>query len=143
MPNRATRRSNGDTDQDQDQFGFKVSVDGNPYEIRIAEMTALDEMDFHEKVGQTFMEAMGSPSSYTVACFVWLLRRKYEKRLQFEEVLKEVRFRDVLDTQPLVEDEDEEEDARSDTEPPVNGANPELSGGPSVPTSLGSPQSTA
>lgn len=140
MPNRAQRRS-GDTPT----MGFRVTVAGFTYEIELDNMSALDEADFTRTLATvtgeslTFFEAFQRVSTYTVAAFVWLERRRTEKQLTIQEVMKEVRMRDLNTFETLGEEDDEETQV---PETPVDGRNPELSGGPSAPSSLGSPQST-
>jgi hypothetical protein len=135
MPNRAQRRSG-----ELESVKISVSIDGNPYVFSMADISALDERDYSmaNGTGRTFMEEMasGNFSSVTVAGFVWCLRRRYEKKLTFEEVLREVKISDMETLQ--VGDDDEEEVS----EPAYDGKDPELSGGSSAPASLDSPQST-
>jgi hypothetical protein len=134
MPNRDDRRSG-----ELDQIKIKVVCGGNPYEISLADISALDEMDYYKATGQTFMDVFtGKISSFAIAGLVWVYRRRnMEKRLTFEEVLEEFRLSDIESLQ-LGDDTDDE------TPAPVaaNGKNPEPSGELSVPTSQGSPQST-
>ena len=97
MPNREQRR-NGDLSEFE-KMGFRVTTHTargtEPYEIQLANMSAQDELDFHQATGLTFFEAFGNMSTYVLAAFVWLERRKYEKKLTFTEVAKEVKFRDL------------------------------------------------
>jgi hypothetical protein len=139
MPNREQRRSG-----ELDAVKIRVTIDGNPYEFSMADISALDERDYSmaNGTGRTFMEEMatGNFSSVTIAGFVWCLRRKYEKRLTFEEVLREVK---ISDMETLDIDDGSETEAEVEVqEPAYNGKDPELSGGSSAPASLGSPQST-
>ena len=140
MPNREQRRS-GDLSE-FDKMGFRVTLHTprgtEPYEIQLANFSAQDELDFHQATGLTFFEAFGKMSTYVLAAFVWLERRKYEKKLVFAEVAKEVKFRD-LETMEFMAEDDEETEVQ---EPAFNGKNPEPSGGPSEKTSQGSPAST-
>jgi hypothetical protein len=141
MPNRAQRRSSEQTEFEK--MGFRVTLETprgtEPYEIQLANLSAADELDFHQVTGLTFFEAFASMSSYVIAAFVWLERRKYEKKLMFQEVAKEVKFQALETIEFMGDDEDDETEA---PEPTYNGKNPELSGGPSVETSQGSPAST-
>jgi hypothetical protein len=137
MPNRAQRRS-GELDSVQ----ISVSIDGNPYEWTMADISALDERDYSmaNGTGRTFMEEMasGNFSSVTIAGFVWCIRRRYEKKLTFEEVLREVKISD-METLEIDDGSEVDEEVQ---EPAYNGKDPELSGGSSAPASQDSPQST-
>jgi hypothetical protein len=136
MPNREQRRSG-----ELDAVKIRVTVDGAPYVFSMADISALDERDYsmNNGTGRTFMEEMssGNFSSVTVAGFIWCLRRRYEKRLTFEEVLGEVKISDMESLQVGDDDEDVEV-----SEPAYDGKDPELSGGSSAPASLDSPQSS-
>jgi len=134
MPNREERRSG-----ELDELKIKVVCGGNPYEISLSDISALDEMDYYQATGQTFMDVFtGKMSAFAIAGLVWVYRRRWEKKLTFQEVLKEFKLSDLQSLSMG----DEEEEAE---EPPVasfNGKNPERSGELSAPTSQGSPQST-
>lgn len=135
MPNREQRRSGGG----ELDVRIRVTVDGNPYEFSMGDISALDELDYQRETGKTFMEEMatGRMSSVTVAGFVWCLRRRYEKRLTFQEVLGEVKMSD-METLQIGDDDDEVEVP----EPASNGTSPESSGGPSATNSPDSQPST-
>jgi hypothetical protein len=137
MPNRAQRRS-GELDSVQ----ISVTIDGNPYVFSMADISALDERDYSmaNGTGRTFMEEMasGNFSSVTIAGFIWCIRRRYEKRLTFDEVLREVKISDMETLE--IDDGSEVDDEVS--EPAYNGKDPELSGGSSAPASQDSLQST-
>jgi hypothetical protein len=137
MPNRAQRRS-GELDSVQ----ISVTIDGNPYVFSMADISALDERDYSmaNGTGRTFMEEMasGNFSSVTIAGFVWCIRRRYEKKLTFEEVLREVKISDM----ETLEIDDGSEVDEAVQEPAYNGKDPELSGGSSAPASQDSLQST-
>lgn len=135
MPNREQRRSG-----DLDTTKIRVTVDGNPYEFSMGDISALDELDYQKATGRTFMGDMAHEgfSSVTIAGFVWCLRRRYEKKLTFDEVLREVKMSD-LETLQIGDDDEPEAET---PELSYNGKDPEHSGGPSVPTSQGSPLST-
>ena len=140
MPNREQRRS-GELSEFE-KMGFRVTTHTargtEPYEIQLANLSAQDELDFHGATGLTFFEAFQSMSTYVLAAFIWLERRKYEKKLVFAEVAKEIKFRDLESIEFLAEDDEEAEVP----EPAVNGKNPERSGESSEQSSLGSPAST-
>jgi hypothetical protein len=141
MPNRAQRRSGEQSEFEK--MGFRVTLETprgtEPYEIQLANMSALDELDFHQVTGLTFFEAFQAMSSYVIAAFVWLERRRYEKKLMFQEVAKEVKFQALETIEFMAEDDDDEGEEPPE---PVSGKNPERSGGPSGVTSLGSHAST-
>jgi hypothetical protein len=140
MPNRAQRRSGEQSEFEK--MGFRVTLETprgtEPYEIQLANMSALDELDFHQVTGLTFFEAFQAMSSYVIAAFIWLERRRYEKKLMFQEVAKEVRFQ-ALETIEFMAEDDDEAEAPELT---FNGKNPERSGGPSAEISQGSPAYT-
>jgi hypothetical protein len=144
MPNRAQRRS-GEPGE-FDKMGFRVTLETlrgtEPYEIQLANFSAQDELDFHQTTGFTFFEAFEHMSSYVVAAFIWLERRKYEKRLMFPEVAKEVSFRALETLRSFDEDDDISGPDDDDDGPTPIGSNPERSGGPSGTSSPGSPPST-
>lgn len=134
MPNRDDRRSGA-----LEQAQIRVVCGGNPYEISLADISSLDEFDYYKATGQTFMDVFsGKVSSFAIAGMVWVYRRRFERSLTFEEVLKEFKLSD-LESLQIGDDEDDEEPA-----PPAaaNGKNPESSGELSAPISQGSPQST-
>jgi hypothetical protein len=132
MPNRDERRSG-----ELDEIKIRVVCGGNPYEISLSDISALDEMDYYKATGQTFMDVFsGKVSAFAIAGLVWVYRRRWEKKLTFEEVMKEFKLSD-LESLQLGDDEDEDTSAVVES----NGKNPERSGELSVPTSQGSPQS--
>lgn len=140
MPNREQRRS-GEL-SDFEKMGFRVTTRTSrgtePYEIQLANFSAQDEFDFNQATGLTFFEAFAKMSTYVLAGFIWLERRKGgEKKLTYGEVMKEIKFRDLETIEFMAEDDDDEEPPE-----PVSGSNPEPSGGPSGVTSLGSHAST-
>jgi hypothetical protein len=143
MPNRAQRRS-GEPGQ-FDKMGFRVTLHTTrgiePYDIELANLSAQDEFDFHQTTGYTFFEAFEHMSTYVVAAYIWLERRKYEKRLTFQEVAKEVTVRD-LESMRSFDDDDDVNEPDDDEGPTPIGSDPERSGGPSGTSSLGSPPST-
>jgi hypothetical protein len=133
MPNRDERRSG-----ELDEIKIRVVCGGNPYEISLSDISALDEMDYYKATGQTFMDVFsGKVSAFAIAGLVWVYRRRWEKKLTFEEVMKEFKLSD-LESLQLGDDEDEDTSAVVES----NGKNPERSGELSAPTSQGSPQST-
>ena len=135
MPNRDERRSG-----ELDQLKIRVVCGGNPYEIALSDISALDEHDYYKETGQTFMDVFsGKVSSFAIAGLVWVYRRRWEKTLTFDEVMREFKLSD-LESLTLGDDEDEDEPA---VEVASNGTNPERSGGPFVPISQGSPPSTS
>lgn len=130
MPNRGDRRSG-----ELEAVKIRVVCGGNPYEISLADISALDEMDYYKATGQTFMDVFtGKVSSFAIAGLVWVYRRRYEKKLTFDEVMAEFKLSDLESLQ--LGDDDEPAPVSA------NGQNPERSGEPSVPISQGSPQST-
>jgi len=134
MPNRDERRSG-----ELDEIKIRVVCGGNPYEISLSDISALDEMDYYKATGQTFMDVFsGKVSAFAIAGIVWVYRRRWEKKLTFEEVMKEFKLSD-LESLQLGDDEDEDAPAAAVES---NGKNPERSGELSAPTSQGSPQST-
>jgi hypothetical protein len=135
MPNREERRSG-----ELDQIKIKVTCGGNPYEISLSDISALDEMDYYKATGQTFMDVFsGKVSSFAIAGLVWVYRRRnMEKRLTFEQVLDEFKLSDL---ETLVLGDDYEADEPVDVVA-GNGKSPESSGELSEHSSQGSPQST-
>lgn len=125
MPNRAARRSG-----DGLNMGFRITLHTDrgvePYEIVLDNLSALDEADFTKAIasvtGQnmTFFEAFEKISTYTIAAFVWLERRRSEKKLTFQEVLPEVKMRDLGTFEQLGEDDDD-----VDSPAKVEAGNPE------------------
>jgi hypothetical protein len=136
MPNREERRSG-----DLDQIKIKVTCGGNPYEISLSDISALDEMDYYKATGQTFMDVFsGQVSAFAIAGLVWVYRRRnMEKRLTFEQVLEEFRLSDLESLQ--LGDDTAEDDEPVDAVA-GNGKSPEPSGELSEHSSQGSPQPT-
>ena len=133
MPNRDERRSG-----ELDQLKIRVVCGGNPYEIALSDISALDEHDYYKLTGQTFMDVFsGKVSSFAIAGIIWVYRRRWEKTLTFDEVMREFKLSDLESLTLGDEDEDTPAEVAS------NGKTPERSGGPSVPISQGSPPSTA
>ena len=130
---------------DFDKLGFKVTLHTSrgeePYEIALGNLSAQDEFDFHEATGKDFMQALDSMSTYVIAAFVWLERRRCgEKRLQFAEVAREVKLRDLESMKPLFDEDTDDEEPQ--VEANLNGARPERSGEPSAETFQDSVAST-
>jgi hypothetical protein len=133
MPNRDERRSG-----ELDQLKIRVVCGGNPYEIALSDISALDEHDYYKLTGQTFMDVFsGQVSSFAIAGIIWVYRRRWEKTLTFDEVMREFKLSDLESLTLGDEDEDTPAEVAS------NGKTPERSGEPSVPISQGSPPSTA
>ncbi len=117
MPNRDARRSKKTED---DAPVMTLSCGGVKYAIEIAGFSALDEMDFErateQKMGVVFANMGDAPPSMAVlAGFLWLHRRRTEKRLTFEQVARQFTFQDMIDG--VSDDEDDDNGETGETAP--------------------------
>jgi uncharacterized protein (TIGR03382 family) len=144
MPNREQRRSGASMSDNK----IKITTNGNPYEIDLGALSALDEKDYFIAVGHTIMDLFTGAagfSTYAVAGLVWLWRRRHNERtLTFAEVADEFKMSDLETLK--IGDEEEDEGPQTDAEvpqPAYDGKDPEHSGGQSAPSSLASLPYTA
>lgn len=63
-----------------------ITVSGHGYEINLRDLTPRDARDFRRVTGTPLVAAMSSPDVDHVAAFVWLHRRRSERKLTFAEV---------------------------------------------------------
>jgi hypothetical protein len=126
MPNRQQRRSG-----DLPEMAFRITLANTPrgsetYEVHVEDLSALDEADFGRAMAQaigarqTFFQAFENVSTIMVAGFVWLVRRRAEKNLQLNDVLKEVHVRDLQSFVSLNDDDDDEAEEESAVADPTN-----------------------
>lgn len=106
--------SNG---QDEQQGGLSsatmsVTVDGRRYDMKMGDFSAMDEVEFRNATGTDLMTpfATGQINSIVVAGLVWRARvRAGERKLTFDTVARQVRWRDLdgVEVTGLGNDEDE------------------------------------
>ena len=82
-------------DQD-DAPELHITVGAHQYVMRAAEFSAVDARDFRAATGIGLGAAMNSPDLDLIAGFVWLIRRKRERNLRYEQVAREINW-DNLD----------------------------------------------
>ena len=106
-----TRTTEAKRNAELDQ-GIRIDLDGQVYEVRAGDLTALDTGALRRATGLSFLgllEALGtSPDIDLIAAVVWLSRRlKGERGLPYEAVAEEMGY-DVLDRIELAPTEAEE-----------------------------------
>lgn len=81
-------------DLDLDKVVLKLTVGDRPYEIPIAEFSAMDELDYQRATGSDLITPFttGQINSILLAGLLWLYRRRFEKQLRFETVAKELKW---------------------------------------------------
>lgn len=120
MPNRDTRRRGKDPTLDR---WLKVTDnDDNTYQIYFKDVSGKDEWDFlmqtqHNAGGLCDMFLEGKVTLIGIAGLIWSQRRKFEKKLTLQEVLKTVSMATIETLEMFDPDEAEEaEEARTQTE---------------------------
>lgn len=99
--------------------GLRITVDGQAFQVRAGDLSALDELELRRTIGCSFMglvqQVANDPGYDLLAAVIWLARKTGgEPDLTYREVASEVHFGDDIDL--------EEIDA---TTPPAEGAAPE------------------
>lgn len=76
-----------------------ITVDDVVYDIRLANLTAIDAKDFRAAVGVSLAQAIsdGSLDLDIVAGLIWLVRRQRERGLAYSKVAKEITYESNLD----------------------------------------------
>jgi hypothetical protein len=101
------------TEPNLDDLVMSITTEGRRYDIRFADFSAIDEMDYKQYTGYNLADAFtsGSLTSYMVAGLVWLSRRNAgESKLQFRHVAKTFRFGDLQTIKMRVDGDEEEAD---------------------------------
>lgn len=108
--------NNGDKEPGLSDLKLSVTCGGNRYEMMFGEFSAHEEVQYKRLTGYDLMAPFLNESinSIMLAGLVWLYRKRTEKKLQFNSVLKEFKFSDmdnlvVTDGTESDEDEDDEE----------------------------------
>ena|SRR5690554_5881178 len=99
---------------DQQQLAkarLKITTDGRPYDIRLGDFSAMDEVLYEQATGKGLMDIFmgGGITVRQVAGYVWLERQRYEKKLSFEKVFSKFKVSD-LDTLEILDGTEEQDD---------------------------------
>jgi hypothetical protein len=144
MPNREQRRHG--TDPKLEKWIHVEDAQGNPYDIYFKDISGKDEWDFAQqqtgdsKVGLCDIFLEGRMTLIGIAGLIWCARRRYEKKLTIQDVLRSVNMA-TIETMELhdPEDEDEEEEPQEATsngsEVPKASQSSAVRQGPSSPVS--------
>ena len=76
------------------ELRFRIGAD--TYEVRIGEFTPRDAADYRRAVGVPLMQAFGQMDLDTIAGFVWLVRRRLQPSLTYDEVADSFTYDDYL-----------------------------------------------
>jgi hypothetical protein len=110
MPNRQQRRANDPT---LDKWLHVVDMDDNPFEIYMRDISGKDEYDFllatqGQMGGLCDMFLEQKVTLVNIAGLIWVVRRKYEKKLTVMDVLRTVSMA-TLETMDMHDPDDDEE----------------------------------
>lgn len=114
MPNRAARRNGQAAEK---EATITIPCGGHTYVLRFGDFSALDEFDYYKATsaggtmpGQTLVDVFtgNQASSFAIAGLLWLYRRRAEKGLTFEQVMREFKMSDLGDI--VVDDGSDDED---------------------------------
>src|SRR5215207_2308713 len=129
MPNRKERRAMQQSGEPE--LTIRVTVRGEPFEIKASDISAKDEHDFNRMTdsgnGGMFLTDLfqGRVSLVHIAGLVWVMRRKYDKKLSLQDVEATVNLQ-CLNTLELddgkSDDENEGDEPRLAASPEGNGA---------------------
>jgi hypothetical protein len=83
---------------------LRLTIDGKPLEIFFNEYTGLESRAFRQTMGFSILDVLGTlsrrelPDLDVLACMVWLVRRRTEPDLTYEEVADGMTYQDMADT---------------------------------------------
>lgn len=98
---RATRQKQDDALD----FGVRITLEGETYEIRAGDLNALDSLALKQQVGMSFPQLVvetsaGNPDLVEFAAIIWLARRLAgERDLPFVDVAQDIDYRKILSAQ--------------------------------------------
>jgi hypothetical protein len=103
--------------EDALDFGVRICIDDDVYEIRAGDLNALDSLALKQQVGMTFPQLVvetsaGNPDLVEFAAIIWLARRLAgERDLPFTEVAKDIDYRKILSAKVDAAEGEDLEDA--------------------------------
>lgn len=107
-------QENGSAEPQFEDITLSVTTDGRRYDICFADFSAEDEMLFKDVTkGYDLMDvfASGAINATTLAGLVWLKRRRYEHKLNFQRVARKFTYGDMATVDISNGKEPEEESA--------------------------------
>lgn len=110
-----------------DMGTLTVTFQGHQYGIQMGDFSAKDEMDFERVTGGRSLMACfteGKFDSVAVAGMLWLVKRRYEKSLNFDKLAARFKWNDMQSIEfsgGPEEDEDEETPEEEDPTPETYG----------------------
>lgn len=116
LAKKQTRASKQAQDEALD-FGVRITIDKDVYEIRAGDLNALDSMELKRQVGMTFPQLVvetsaGNPDLVEFAAIIWLARRLAgERDLPFTDVAVDIDYRKILNAKVDASDGEDLEDA--------------------------------
>ena len=116
LAKKQTRASKQKTDEALD-FGVRITLEGEVYEIRAGDLNALDSLALKQQVGMTFPQLVvetsaGNPDLVEFAAIIWLARRlNGERDLPFTDVAADINYRKILEAQVEAAEGEDLEDA--------------------------------
>lgn len=74
----------------------RFTIAGQPYDLRIGDLTPRDAADFRRAVGIPLMQALTASDLDVIAGFAWLLRRRQpgQERVTYDEVAESFTYDD-------------------------------------------------
>lgn len=116
LAKKQTRTSKQKTDDALD-FGVRITIDSEVYEIRAGDLNALDSMELKRQVGMSFPQLVvetsaGNPDLVEFAAIIWLARRlRGERDLPFTDVAVDVDYKAILNAKVDASEGEDLEDA--------------------------------
>lgn len=110
-------RASRQAQDDALDFGVRIRMDGQVYEIRAGDLNALDSLALKQQVGITFPQLVvetsaGNPDLVEFAAIIWLARRLAgERDLPFTEVAQDIDYRRILNAEVEAAEGEDMEDA--------------------------------
>lgn len=98
-------------------FGVRITIGDEVYEIRAGDLNALDAMELKRQVGMTFPQLVvetsaGNPDLPEFAAIIWLARRlRGERDLAFTDVAVDIDYKAILNAKVDNADAEDVEDA--------------------------------
>lgn len=86
--------------QQSTESGLVITLEGKKYTILQSEITGVEVKDFREAVGVSPMRFFADPRNLDldiVAGFIWLVRRRKERALQYDDIASKINYGSQLE----------------------------------------------
>lgn len=89
---------------------MNIEVDGVKYQIDAKELSPRDAQDFRRVTGTSLLRAFDDPDIDHIAAFVWLERRRTQRKLAYSEVAEDFTLGSLRFYDPREEPDEEPDD---------------------------------